>query len=400
MFRGTKLSSYLCARPLVSWKEERDMLFEHYITLSKPVSAPGIYNFSYMGMIDDTEIESYNSANRIKIPKQDWMRENMTEDYWKSGTVRLRHEEEWMRNEFNKMMTVMGHSQSDVHVLQRRRGCEVERLSDGSVKFLSGSEQYRYDGQDSLSFNLHTEQWEALNNQALSIKERWNSNIPLKQETLGYIKKTCVDAAQQLIQLVHIRNYSKTEVMIFAKRATTPQKPVLICTATGLILNDVTMNIRKNRIQLSDEKLNSTGTRPNGDGTYQLRKSVEIPDSEKADYDSNGHTGDVIEGRNSTNVTEASNLSTEDSNEDITETEAMLQNGVLLKDILYVLLHMFETVQDFYNRFGLIDRGLPMHSGNIKGNKVLSIIAIIISSSEKCSILNLTASSILEDMKI
>ncbi|XP_030645118.1 major histocompatibility complex class I-related gene protein-like [Chanos chanos] len=155
------------------------------------------------------------------------------------------------------MMTVMDHSQSDpdVHVLQRRRGCEVERLSDGSVKFLSGSEHYRYDGQDFLSFKLHTEQWEALNDQALSIKQRWNSNIPLKQDTLGYIKETCVDWAEELMKYEddYIRNYY------------------------------ITMKIGRNRFQVR-EKLESTGVRPNGGGTHQLRMSVEIPESDRAEF--------------------------------------------------------------------------------------------------------------------
>ncbi|XP_030645117.1 major histocompatibility complex class I-related gene protein-like [Chanos chanos] len=248
--------------------------------------APGIYEFSYVGLIDNTEIESYNSENKIKIPEQDWMRERLSEDYWKSGTDRLRDEEKWMRNEFNKMMVVMGHSQSDpdVHILQRRRGCEVERLSDGSVKFLSGSEQYRYDGQDFLSFNLHTEKWEALNDQALSIKQSWNSNIPLKHETLKYIQRTCVNWAEELMKYEddYIRNYSPPEVHVFSRKSSTPDKLNLTCFATGFLPKEITIKIKRNHVQM--HRLKSTGVRPNGDGTHQLRMSVEIPESDRAEY--------------------------------------------------------------------------------------------------------------------
>uniref|UniRef100_A0A671NTW5 MHC class I-like antigen recognition-like domain-containing protein n=1 Tax=Sinocyclocheilus anshuiensis TaxID=1608454 RepID=A0A671NTW5_9TELE len=57
-------------------------LYYIYTALSKPVNQPGIYQFSAMGLLDDRQIDSYNSEEQRKIPKQQWMKEKMQEDYW------------------------------------------------------------------------------------------------------------------------------------------------------------------------------------------------------------------------------------------------------------------------------------------------------------------------------
>ncbi len=76
------------------------------------------------------------------------------------------------------------------------------------------------------------------------------------------------------------------EVHVFAKRSIHDKtKLKLTCLATGFYPKDVTLLIRKYRSSLPEDEIDSTGVRPNHDGTYQLKKSVEIPQDEKADYE-------------------------------------------------------------------------------------------------------------------
>ena len=70
-----------------------------------------------------------------------------------------------------------------------------------------------------------------------------------------------------------------------AKKSVTDSKRLtLTCLATGFYPKDVVVSLRKFRTSLPEHLLTSSGVRPNDDGTYQLRKSVEIQEDEKADY--------------------------------------------------------------------------------------------------------------------
>ncbi len=76
------------------------------------------------------------------------------------------------------------------------------------------------------------------------------------------------------------------EVHVFGKRCTSDKTKIkLTCFATGFYPKDVVMTIRKYRSDLPDNEIESSRIRPNHDGTYQLKKTVIIPEDEKADYD-------------------------------------------------------------------------------------------------------------------
>lgn len=75
-------------------------------------------------------------------------------------------------------------------------------------------------------------------------------------------------------------------VHVFTKKALSdPNKLTLTCLATGFYPKDVQVSLRKLKTSLPEHLVTSSGVRPNGDGTYQLRKSVEILKNEETMYD-------------------------------------------------------------------------------------------------------------------
>ncbi|KAL7868733.1 hypothetical protein SRHO_G00101170 [Serrasalmus rhombeus] len=83
-----------------------------------------------------------------------------------------------------------------------------------------------------------------------------------------------------------IKQLASPDVHVFAKKLETePKKLILTCLATGFYPKDVVMSLRKSKSSLPEHLLTSSAVRPNEDGTYQLRKSVEILEDEAADYD-------------------------------------------------------------------------------------------------------------------
>ncbi|XP_048008183.1 uncharacterized protein LOC125242959 isoform X2 [Megalobrama amblycephala] len=55
----------------------------------------------------------------------------------------------------------------------------------------------------------------------------------------------------------------------------------LTCMVTGFYHKDLMMNIRKYRASLPENEIKSTGIRPNHDGSFQMKKSVEIKEGDE-----------------------------------------------------------------------------------------------------------------------
>ncbi|XP_048052587.1 H-2 class I histocompatibility antigen, Q10 alpha chain-like [Megalobrama amblycephala] len=240
-----------------------------------------------MGLLDDTQIDSYNSEEKTQIPKQQWMKEEMQEDYWKKGTQSRESKEQWFNVNANILMNHMGDNDSDLHVLQWRHGCEVEQEGD-QVKFLKGINEFGYDGENFLSFDDKESQWIAAVDEALPTKRKWD-NVPiLNQYTKGYLEKECVDWLNKFREYgdEELRNSSPPNVHVIEKKNTNDKSKLkLTCMATGFYPKDVMMIIRKNHTSLPEDQIESTGIRPNHDGSFQMRKSVEIKGKEKDEYD-------------------------------------------------------------------------------------------------------------------
>nr|AHA37372.1 MHC class I antigen ZBA transcript variant 2 [Danio rerio] len=279
-------SAVMLVAVVPAWTEKHS-LYYIYTALSRPVNLPGIYEFTAMGLLDDRQIDYYNSEQQKKIPKQHWMKEKMQEDYWEKGTQSRKSKEQWFNVNVNILMERMRNNKSDVHVLQWRHGCEIESQGN-DVRFSRGIDEYSYDGRNFLSFDDAESQWVAPVEEALPTKRKWD-NVPiLNQYTKGYLEKECVDWLNKFREYgdKELREGSSPEVHVFAKRIINGKiKLKLTCLATGFYPKDVILNIRKYRITLPDNEVESTGVRPNEDGTFQLRKSINIYEDEKAEYD-------------------------------------------------------------------------------------------------------------------
>ncbi|RXN25232.1 MHC class I antigen [Labeo rohita] len=286
---ATKISELLCVFVLFGTllQAEKHSLYYIYTCLSKPVDLPGIYQFTAMGLLDDIQIDYYNSKEPKTIPKQTWMKEKMQEYYWEKGTQSRKSKEQWFNVNIDIVMKRMRHNESDLHVLQRRIGCEIEQQGD-EVKFSKGIYEFSYDGENFLSFDDKESQWVAPVDAALPTKRKWD-NVPiLNQYTKGYLEKECVDWLNKFREYgdEKLRKGSPPDVHVFAKRSISDKSKLkLTCMATGFYLTDVTLHIRKSNTFLSENETEYTGIRPNHDGSYQLRKSVEIQEDEKVEYD-------------------------------------------------------------------------------------------------------------------
>uniref|UniRef100_A0A9J8D8Y9 Ig-like domain-containing protein n=1 Tax=Cyprinus carpio carpio TaxID=630221 RepID=A0A9J8D8Y9_CYPCA len=162
----------------------------------------------------------------------------------------------------------------DLHVLQWKHGCAVELLSNGSIIFLQGTDEYAYDGE---TFNLSIH-WKPL---VLEHGFIWN------RESVSSLERKCVETLTSFTDLQQEGKFitaSRPEVYSSVKASGSSEQQILVCLATGFYPKQVQMEIRRHQTPVPDEELTSHGLRPNADGSFQLMKSLQILPSERSHY--------------------------------------------------------------------------------------------------------------------
>ncbi|XP_067369842.1 H-2 class I histocompatibility antigen, Q10 alpha chain-like isoform X1 [Channa argus] len=258
-----------------------------YTAFSRPLGLEGFHEFTAMGLLDNKMIDYFDSDHQQKVPKQDWMQNNLREDYWNKGTESRKSKQQWFKVNINILMERFRQNDSDIHVLQWMVGCKGKMQPDGKLTFIDGMNMYSYDGQDFLSFDHKALVWVAPNAAAVETKWKWDGVQVLKEYTKGYLENECMN------WLTSFMDYRKSDskltsppdVYLFAKSTKTDTSVRLTCFATGFYSRDTILQIRRNGIILTAEDgLITTGVLPNEDDTCQRRDSVEILRSDMRTY--------------------------------------------------------------------------------------------------------------------
>ncbi|XP_070840595.1 patr class I histocompatibility antigen, alpha chain G-like isoform X2 [Chaetodon trifascialis] len=258
-----------------------------YTALSKPVNLPGIHEFTAMGLLDDRMIDYFDSESQRKVPKQAWMKERLSADYWEKGTVSRQSKQQWFKVNVEILMNRMRQNNSDVHVLQWMHGCEGKEQPDGTLKFISGKDMYSYDGNNFLSFDDTHAVWVAPVDAARETKRKWDEVQVLKEYTKGYLENECMEWLRKFMEYgkEQLRGASPPDVYVFGRKAKVETNIILTCLATGFYPKDIILSIKKDgRVLTREDGVQSSGVRPNNDNTYQRRDHVEILRSDKSRY--------------------------------------------------------------------------------------------------------------------
>ncbi|XP_066523583.1 uncharacterized protein [Hoplias malabaricus] len=281
MIAGGGLAAFLLLSFLLPGSGDKHSLF-YLFTVQSEVSSHNIYQFSVETLLNDTQTDSYSSRDGIRTPKQSWVKE-IEESEWRTGSEKLKYEGQWMNKSLQTHIEAFRHKASERHVLQWRNGCEGEKLPDGSVSTLNCINEYGYDGEDLMSYNWTSRQW------SVSVKEAQEMVEKLKSEESPDPALVCQDCVKWIrIYLQYSPQHTPTvpDVYVFVKKSQTESSRLtLTCLATGFYPKDLKMRLRRFTTSLPDHLLTSSGVRPNGDGTYQLRKSVDVQEEDTARYD-------------------------------------------------------------------------------------------------------------------
>ncbi|KAM8766867.1 major histocompatibility complex class I-related gene protein-like [Acanthopagrus schlegelii] len=236
-------------------------------------ASSGVTNFPEfvnLGMVDDMQIDYYDSNTRKAEPKQDWMRRVTADDpqYWQRETeISVGRQQAFKANidvgkqRFNQT--------GGVHVVQKMYGCEW----DDETSQFSGFFRDGYDGEDFVVFDLKTETWIAPTPHAVVTKHKWDDNKARIAQLKNYLTQICPDWLKKYVDYGR-SVLLRTELPSVSLLQKTPSSPVS-CLATGFYPHRASLVWRKDGEELHEE-VDHGEILPNHDGTFQMSVDLKL----------------------------------------------------------------------------------------------------------------------------
>ncbi|KAG7458992.1 hypothetical protein MATL_G00226490 [Megalops atlanticus] len=221
-------------------------------------------------MVDDFPVGYYDNSAKRMIAWKNWQKEETDVQYAEVRqnaiilvTNRMKKRLELMREHYN-------HSKG-LFTYQRIVGCELDADDTERFKRIDA-----YNGNDIFEFHNDTSGWHTFNP---DIEEKFSfleSQIDLLSQ--AFYQPWCISMLkshlQQLNSLLNRKVHPRVRVIQKQDRDTGGME--VTCLATGFYPRHINLTLQRNGQPVPDQELTRGEPLPNGDGTYQLRRSLSV----------------------------------------------------------------------------------------------------------------------------
>ncbi|XP_055081180.1 H-2 class I histocompatibility antigen, Q9 alpha chain-like [Periophthalmus magnuspinnatus] len=229
---------------------------------------PNFPEFVALTMVDDVQVNYYDSNTQRVVPKQDWMNKVTQDDpqYWDTQSqIRQGHQQSFKGN--IEIVKQRMNQTGGAHIYQRMYGCEW----DSETNRLTGYDQFGYDGEDFIAFDLETKTWIAPRQEAFITKLKWDQNEGMNVQNKHYYTQICPEWIKKYVSYGK-DTLMRTELPTISLLQKSSSSPVT-CHASGFYPNRAMLFWTKDGHELY-EGVDPGEILPNHDGTFQ--KSVEL----------------------------------------------------------------------------------------------------------------------------
>ncbi|KAK5854724.1 hypothetical protein PBY51_004896 [Eleginops maclovinus] len=241
---------------------------QYFYTVSSGV--PNFPEFVTVGLLDEVQMDHYDSNTRRAVPKQDWM-SRVTEDdpQYLERNTQIYMGSQQIFKVYIDILKKRFNQTGGIHMVQWMVGCEWDDVTD-EVKV---SWQIGYDGEDFISFDLETGSWIAPKPESVITKHKWDQDKAWIAQTKNYLTQECPEWVRKYV------NYGKssllrTDLPSVSVLQKSPSSPVS-CHATGFYPDRAAMFWRKDGQELHDN-VDPGEMLPNHDGSFQMSVDLDL----------------------------------------------------------------------------------------------------------------------------
>uniref|UniRef100_A0A672I5M3 Ig-like domain-containing protein n=1 Tax=Salarias fasciatus TaxID=181472 RepID=A0A672I5M3_SALFA len=241
-------------------------------------NVPNFPEFVVVGLVDEVQVEHYDSNTTRFVPKQDWMNRVTEEDpqYWYRNTERLMGAQQTFKANIEILKQHLNQI-GGVHIFQNMYGCEWDDETDE----VNGYYQFGYDGEDFISFDLKTETWIAPVQQAVSSKRQWENNKVLMAYRKQYLTQTCPYWLKKYVEFGR-SSLMRKDLPSVSLLQKTPSSP-LTCHATGFYPDRAHLFWKKDEEELHEDVVRGE-ILPNHDGSFQMSVDLDLSGLQDEDW--------------------------------------------------------------------------------------------------------------------
>ncbi|KAJ8372869.1 hypothetical protein AAFF_G00276080 [Aldrovandia affinis] len=241
--------------------------FWYFITLTAgPSPFPEIM---LLGMVDDVLVEYYDSVDRVLVSRRHWHQDgNVPEAELKRRAIPYNIHS--FRNKLYRMMSHFNNS-AGLQTYQRIAGCELD--DDGTERFHAKD---AYNGKDVLLFHPNSYTWSCL------VPEMDNDEHWLMQFSKGAWHElygpVCISGLKTYLHqdMNVLKRRVRPRLRVLQKLVGGAGGAEVTCLATGFYPRHIELTLQRDGRPIPDQDMTIGDTLPNGDGTYQLRRSLSV----------------------------------------------------------------------------------------------------------------------------
>ncbi|XP_067424276.1 antigen-presenting glycoprotein CD1d-like, partial [Emydura macquarii macquarii] len=236
-------------------------------------------------LLGDLETHSMNCSTCKLRFLQPWAHQGLTQRQWQDLELLIRG---YLFN-FNRTVNSLAQEKGKGYpfVIQSSIGCQLH--PNGTSR---GFYDAAVDGEGFISFDMETRTWVAWQRDklALDVQDRLNKDRFTAITIQSLLSTTCVTVIKSYVQYGResLERQERPVAVVFARAsppAGTPAPLLLVCRITGFYPRPVDVAWLQDGEEVEPGwQLNSTGTLPNADLTYQWRSSLAVQPGDGHSY--------------------------------------------------------------------------------------------------------------------